>query len=427
MATEETKYDVIIVGGGIGGGALATVLARAGKSVLAIEKSTAYRDRVRGEWIAMWGVEELKTLGLYDDFIAAGGHHLTRHINYSDEHTQEESEAAEIPLGAMTPGVPGPMTIGHPASCNLLNELAQKAGATVLRGVDDVKVNVGESPSVSYLHDGSWHDASARIIVGADGRGSAVRKALGIELHIDEQHHLFSGMLVENATGFPDDLQVTGSENDVHFLVFPQGNGRARLYLGYPSDQAKRLAGDGGPQAFLDAFKLKSLPYSDAIVNSTPAGPCNSYPNQDAWTDKPYAQGGVLIGDAAGYNDPIIGQGLSITYRDVRIVRDILLANDHWTNPDIFAPYAEERAERMRKLRFAAKMQSIYHNEFGAEATARRKRASDRRTEDPTLQLPLIATLIGPDKVPAPLFDDSVLEKLFGTPAIEEFTSGAHL
>lgn len=411
--TLESKYDAVIVGGGIGGGALATVLARAGKNILVLEKSTVHRDRVRGEWIAMWGCEELKTLGLYDDFIAAGGHHLTRHINYSDEHTREESEAAAIPLEAMTPGVPGPMTIGHPASCNLLNELAQKAGATVLRGVDDVKITAGASPSVSYTRDGSWHKVACRIIVGADGRGSHVRQALGIELHIDEQHHLFSGMLVEDAEDFPDDLQAIGSENDVHFLVFPQGNGRARLYLGYPSDQARRLAGDGGQQAFLEAFKLKTLPYSDAIVNSTPAGPCNSYPNQDAWTDKPYAQGGVLIGDAAGYNDPIIGQGLSITYRDVRIVRDILLANDDWSNPEIFAPYAEERAERMRKLRFAAKMQSIYHNEFGEEATARRKRAADRRAADPTLQLPLIATLIGPEKVPAPLFDDSVLEKLF--------------
>ena len=80
------------------------------------------------------------------------------------------------------------------------------------------------------------------------------------------------------------------------------------------------------------------MPYSDAIANGTPAGPVHAYPNQDAWTDVPYAQGGVLIGDAAGYNDPIIGQGLSITYRDVRMVRDILLADDDWSNPEIFAP-----------------------------------------------------------------------------------------
>ena len=86
-------YDVIIVGGGIGGGALATVLARAGKSVLVLEKTTEYRDRVRGEWIAPWGVVELKRLGLYDEIIAAGGHHLARHISFGDDVTPEEAIA----------------------------------------------------------------------------------------------------------------------------------------------------------------------------------------------------------------------------------------------------------------------------------------------------------------------------------------------
>jgi hypothetical protein len=36
----------------------------------------------------------------------------------------------------------------------------------------------------------------------------------------------------------------------------------------------------------------------------------------------------VLIGDAAGHNDPIIGQGTSITLRDVRIVQEIILSED---------------------------------------------------------------------------------------------------
>lgn len=408
-----TTYDAIIVGGGIGGGALSTVLARAGKSVLVLEKSTVYRDRVRGEWIAMWGIEELKTLGLYDEFIAAGGHHLKRHISYGDEATPDEAESAALPLDAMTPGVPGPMTIGHPASCDLLSGLSRKAGSTFLRGVEDVKVTAGASPAVEYLHDGEWHQASARIIVGADGRGSQVRSALGIELHQDPQHHFFSGMLVENAHGFPDDLQTIGTEGDVHFLVFPQGNGRARLYIGFASDQHSRFAGEGGQRAMLDAFRLKTMPYSDAIVNGTPAGPCNAYPNQDAWTDVPYAQGAVLIGDAAGYNDPIIGQGLSITYRDVRMVRDILLGNDDWSKPEIFAPYAEERRERLRRLRFSAKMSSRLSAEFGAEAEAARQRAAANRAADQSLALPLLAAMIGPDKVPGPLFDDSVLDKLF--------------
>jgi len=406
-------YDAIIIGAGIGGGALATVLARAGKSVLVLEKTTVHRDRVRGEWIAQWGVAELKTLGLYDAFIAAGGHHLARHIGYGDHAPPAEAEAAPFSLDELVPGIPGPMTIGHPAQCNLLDDLAVQAGAVILRGVEDFRLTAGSTPAVAYTHEGQSHNATARIVVGADGRGSNVRQQLGIELHQDPQHHWFSGMLVENAHGFPEDLQTIGAEGDVHYLVFPQGGGRVRLYVGFPTEQPQRFAGEGAQQRFLDAFRLRCLPYADVIANATPAGPCHSYPNQSAWTETPYTAGAVLIGDAAGYNDPTIGQGLSITYRDVRIVRDILLANDNWSDPAIFAPYVDERRERMRRLRFAAKVQSAVQNEFGSEAEAARKRARENRAADPTLSLAALATMVGPDAVPPVAFDEALLEKLF--------------
>ncbi len=61
----------------------------------------------------------------------------------------------------------------------------------------------------------------------------------------------------------------------------------------------------------------------------------------------------MLIGDAAGWNDPIIGQGLSIALRDARIIAEILRAAADWSL-DAFAPYAEtfEQAtlDRIRAL-----------------------------------------------------------------------------
>jgi 2-polyprenyl-6-methoxyphenol hydroxylase-like FAD-dependent oxidoreductase len=387
-------------------------MAGDGCQVLLLEKSTVYRDLVRGEWMAPWGVAESKRIGLYDDLIAAGAHHLLRSITYGDAADPAQAEAAMLAMTALLPGVPGPLCIGHPAHCELLFALAKKAGATALRGVSESSVALGAAPSVTYTHDGATYTARCRMIIGADGRGSLVRRAAGIELHRDPTHHLFSGMLIENAYGFPDDLQVFGAENDVHFVVFPQGNGRIRLYLGYPADQPTRLTGEGAQQAFLDAFRLETLPGSEHLASATPAGPCNSYPNEDAWTDTPYAEGMVLIGDAAGWNDPIIGQGLSITYRDVRIVSEIMRAGDEWS-PDAFAPYAEERRERMRRLRFSAQLWSIMFAEFGEEARARRKRAVERQAANPMLQLAQLAALIGPEAVPPAAFEQSVREQLF--------------
>ena len=406
------QFDVVIVGGGIGGGALATVLARAGVSVLVLEKSTVYRDHVRGEWMAPWGVAELKRLDLYEAVRAGGGHHLARHWSCHEEVSHEEALATAIDLTALLPDVPGPLCIGHPTLCQLLIELAARAGATVRRGVEDVRVSDEAPRTVTYRFDGSSHRASCRLVVGADGRASQVRRQVGIELHRDPTHHLFAGMLVEGAHGWPAETQTIGAEGDAHFLAFPQGSGRVRLYLGYAKEQPKRLTGADGPRAFLAAFQLACLPESEHLARAEPAGPCHSYPNEDSWTDLPMRDGVVLIGDAAGANDPIIGQGLSITLRDVRLVRDAVLGARDW-RPEIFAAYAGERAERMRRLRFSASVVATMENEFGETARARRTRARERQMKDPTLFLPFLAAFVGPDQLPAEAFAEETRRRLF--------------
>ena len=66
------SVDVVIVGGGIAGSSLATVMARDGYQVVVLERQTAYRDKVRGEWMACWGVAELLRLNLDKPLLDAG-------------------------------------------------------------------------------------------------------------------------------------------------------------------------------------------------------------------------------------------------------------------------------------------------------------------------------------------------------------------
>jgi 2-polyprenyl-6-methoxyphenol hydroxylase-like FAD-dependent oxidoreductase len=408
------KRDVVIAGAGIAGSALASVLARAGLSVLVLEKETEYRDKVRGEWIAPWGVHEVKRLGLYDLLRAHGGHHLATHRGFQDALDSADSPLNKIDLRALVPDSGGPLCLGHPAMCRILSAEAERSGATLLRSVSAFAMGpfANGGRMVTYVHDGATHTVECRLVVGADGRGSNVRKQGGIELHRDPTHHLFAGLLVEGAHGWDEELQATGVEDDRHFLAFPQGNGRVRLYLGYALEQHKRLTGPDAAQRFLEAFRLRCLPAAKSLAEATPAGPCHSYGNEDTWTDEPFGNGVVLVGDAAGHNDPIIGQGLSISYRDVRIVRDLLLGSSDWS-PAALAPYAEERRERMRRLRFTAHMDSLLMNEFGPKAEARRVRARERQMSDPTLGLWFLAALVGPDALPPQAFEDSVRTRLF--------------
>lgn len=406
-------YDLIVVGGGIGGSALAAVMARAGRRVLLLEKSTVYEDRVRGEWIAPWGVTETQRIGLYDALVAAGGHHLTSHVTYDETRDPAAAEAAALALGMFAPGVAGPLCLRHPVHCQTLFDEAAAAGATALRGVTVGEIALGAAPSVAYVHDGAAQLARAPLVVGAEGRQSPTRRAAGLTLHQDKPHHWFAGLLVDEVADVDPSRQTIGTEGDFAFLTFPQGNGRVRVYGGWDLPQKARFAGAQGPRRFLDAFRLPSAPHNAAIAAGTPAGPMFAYYNNCSAAERPFAPGAVLVGDAAGWNDPILGLGLSITYRDVRMVSDILKETPAGVAPD-FRPYAEERAERMRRLRIAAELQAALDMEFGDDARERRRRYHAGSAADPTLGMHGVAVLAGPEAAPAETFTDAHRARVLG-------------
>ena len=409
----DVTVDVSIVGGGIAGAALATVLAREGYEVLLLERQTIYRDKVRGEFLSCWGVAEMLALDLEKPFLDAGGHYVRRFVPYDEVIEPGLAEANAVPLNRLLPGVPGCLDVGHPQACETLARAATDAGATVLRGVGDVEVVPGEPPMVRYELDDLVTTVSAGLVVGADGRTSSVRRQLKLTLHETRIRSLLGGMLVDGLEAWPADQMSLGTEGDVFYFVFPRANGRARLYLLHDVAQRGRFAGPDRHDAFLDAFRFRCLPDADIFRAARPAGPCAFYPMNDTWTDGPCAPGVVLIGDAAGWNDPITGQGLSITLRDVRVVSDLLRADDDWSEATL-EPYVEERRERMRRLRFGAQVQSALYNEFGAAAQARRTRTFARFEEDPTLMMPLVAGLVGPEAVPEDAFTEATRERILG-------------
>ena len=66
----------ITVDGGLGGAAVAGAMAERGASVLVLERETQFKDRVRGEGIAPWGVAEARQLGIYDMLLSSCGHEV---------------------------------------------------------------------------------------------------------------------------------------------------------------------------------------------------------------------------------------------------------------------------------------------------------------------------------------------------------------
>ena len=91
-------YDIAIIGGGIGGTALAAATAEGGLRTVVLERSHTYSDRVRGEWLAPWGVGEARALGLLDSFGEAGAHRLPGLVGRGGKARPQLSPAGDVPL-----------------------------------------------------------------------------------------------------------------------------------------------------------------------------------------------------------------------------------------------------------------------------------------------------------------------------------------
>jgi 2-polyprenyl-6-methoxyphenol hydroxylase-like FAD-dependent oxidoreductase len=399
--------DVVVVGGGIGGASLGFALARAGVGVTVLEASTEFADRVRGESMQAWGVKEARNLGVEQVLLDAGAHVTPVWKQYREG----VGDVGDIPMAMMIPDVPGSLNLRHPDACQALLDAACDAGATVVRGVRDVVLVDGSSPRVMYATNGQATELRTTLVVGADGRASTVRKQAGITLDRQEPVSYIAGLLVDGLDGVPDDHDVVAGEGDVFFLVFHQGRGRARVYLCTGSSGQHRFSGRTGTEHFLAACNVSCYPWSDQVMAATPAGPCATYPGDDTWTDAPFADGVVLIGDAAGHNDPIIGQGLSIAMRDARIVRDLIL--DGARQSSAFAAYGNERATRMERVRFIADVLAVAQAEDADNRSARRAMLADKMaTMDPEIFPLLLGAFAGPETIPREALDPGILERL---------------
>jgi 2-polyprenyl-6-methoxyphenol hydroxylase-like FAD-dependent oxidoreductase len=107
-----------------------------------------------------------------------------------------------------------------------------------------------------------------------------------------------------------------------------------------------------------------------------PAGPLATFEGADSWVEHPYQGGVALVGDAAASGDPTWGQGLALTLRDVRVLRDALLATDDWDAAG--HAYAAEHDRSFAITHTAAGWYTELFYGTGGDANARRARAFPR-------------------------------------------------
>ncbi|CAN5644542.1 hypothetical protein BH23CHL2_BH23CHL2_03480 [soil metagenome] len=319
-------YDLIIVGGGIAGSTLAMVMAQTGAAVLILEREECFRDRIRGEGVHVWGTVDANELGVRDILLNHCAHELTSVTRYSDESIEVQRNLVET-----TPSGGRELTFFHPDMQETLVQAAHDAGAEVWRGAGVSDVQPGDPPTIQVAHSGDRHQLSARLVVGADGRRSRVRNWTGFETRRDPNNMLIAGALVSGIPADTHSLQVFSSPGAAWNTQFlPLGNGSYRCYF-VTGDRCRHtpIGGIAGIKKLFEYARDSRVPRS-WLDEMSITGPLASFESASWWVDHPYRDGVALIGDAAAAPDPCFGSGLSMALRDVRLLRDRLLADSDW-------------------------------------------------------------------------------------------------
>ncbi len=375
-------FDVIVVGGGLAGSALAGVLAQAGLGVLVVEREAGFRDRIRGELTWPWGVTEARKLGLEE---------VLRQVNAVELPAIEFFEDQRLAVAEAFDDVPM-IGYSHPLLQETLFTWAAAQGATTVRPAKATDFAKNGQPTVTVVADGVPVEYTAKLVVGADGRLSAARRWAGGETRADSEHHRFGGVLM---TGLATTWRVLGDARTptAECIWFSQSAAATRVYLRMGAGRLRETGVDRSFQAFVrDAATL--MP-DGALEGVQQAGPIGFFPNSNVWASQIAGNGVVLIGDAAGSADPSSGLGTSLLFRDVRELRDVLLTEQDWTAAT--AEFAARRERYYEPVRAYDRWMGQLFAEEGELADQRRVNHFRAREQDPTLGGFGLIEAVGPD------------------------------
>ena len=369
MAALRKNYDLLIVGGGLAGSVLARAIALEGFKVLVIERETKFKDRVRGEVLLPWGTVEAKELGIYDILLASCAKEAAReHFFYSGKASEPRD------FRTTTPKCTCVLSFHHPEMQEVLLNHAAQAGAEVWRGAILAELRIGLMPEAEIIYDGQTTTVSARLVVGADGRESQIATLLGLARTIDPTELFTSGLQltgdieIEHALYFFLDA-ITGRGS----ILIQNKPGNFRAYLLHHKDALpRRLSGERDLTAVMKHFAEIGIPKA-WLERLTPHGIFATFDGAHRWITNPTRGNCVLIGDAASASDPVWGNGLSRTLRDVRILRDWLLKLKDWSRAA--DAYAADHDDFFQRLRRAERLNATLHFSMGERAESRRQRA----------------------------------------------------
>jgi 2-octaprenyl-3-methyl-6-methoxy-1,4-benzoquinol hydroxylase/2-octaprenylphenol hydroxylase len=367
----EPSYDLAIIGAGMVGATLASLLSRCGFSVALVE---AAEPRV---------FDENEDVGLRVSAISPGSASVLEQAGawkLISRQRQRVYRRMQVEDGFETE----PLLFDAPVfnlerlGTIIENDLVQWSLWQVVNGGGLVDVFcpdqlrsitvVGKHNSVTLQSGKTIH---ARLVAGADGAASAVRKTLGIrqEIFSYNQHGLVA-VVAKQQPNLGVAWQRFLPGGPLAFL--PLADGRSSIVWTRPSLEAKKLLALDDT-AFISELDKASSGWLGGVVS---CGPRAAFPLSMRLSESYASRRVVLVGDAAHVVHPLAGQGVNLGFADVAALVEKLievrLAGGDIGSAGVLSAYDRHRRSESETMAFG--MHAI-RSLFGIDGLAPLRRA----------------------------------------------------
>lgn len=344
----EHDSDILIVGGGLNGPALALALARAGLSVTIVDalaedvrKNPTFDGRAYA--LALASVRLLRGIGVWD--LVVGNTQPINEIKVSDGRAGEgpllpfflHFDHAEIEEGPM-----GHMCEDRFLRRALLDAMAGTDRITRISG--DTVEHQQVAPDHVAVTLASGRVVRARLLAGCDGRASGTARRAGI---------------TRTGWGYGQTALVCAIEHALphhgiaHQFFMPSGPlailplpGNVSSIVWSESDATAAQFAALGDADFIEVLRPR---FGDFLGEIRLTGKRHAYPLGLTVADRFVAERVVLVGDAAHGMHPVAGQGLNAGLRDVGALAQVL-DEARQRGEDIAAADVLERYQRWRRF-----------------------------------------------------------------------------
>ncbi|XP_007065810.2 squalene monooxygenase [Chelonia mydas] len=315
----QSDPEVIIVGSGVLGSALAAVLSRDGRNVTVVERDLKEPDRIVGELLQPGGYNALKELGLEDSVEGLDAHIVNGYII----HDLESKSEVEIPYPNSADGlVQSGRAFHHGRFIMGLRKAAMAEPnskfieGTVLQLLEEDDCVVG----VQYKdkETGDIKELHAPLTIVADGLFSKFRKNL-VSNKVTVSSH-FVGCILKNSPQFKANHAELVLANPSPVLIYQISSNETRVLVDIRGEMPKNIKEYMTEKIYPQLPEHLKEPFLIAVQNDRlrtmpasflPPSPVNK-------------QGVLLLGDAYNMRHPLTGGGMSVVLNDIKIWRSLL-------------------------------------------------------------------------------------------------------